>query len=223
MPYSSLQIPDIPSTRIIDTDTYIYIAPPNHPAGKTGSTPNWTGATYGSDSTGNGSVSSPYATLKAAWTKAQEYIIQGNGRIIIQFQKGIYGYTYNPADRSTNPFPENLYHPQGERITIQGDPEAIKQRYLYTVKDYTWDLSRAAYFGHTGTVNLWYAQHAYGYTAASYPSGNGTTHHGFTGEDVFGYVAISNAAQSVDLNRSYIDLYNAVSTNNKYTNSSTVS
>jgi hypothetical protein len=217
MPYSSLPIPNIPSTRIIDTDTYIYIAPPNHPAGKTGSSIGWTGLTFGNDSTGDGTLAKPYATLRKAWQAAQGYIIQGNGRLFVQFQKGIYGYTFDPANRnSTNPFPDNLYHPQGDRITIQGDPQALKQRYLYRVSNYSWDLSRATYFGHTGTVNLWRAQHAYGDTAGSYPTGNGNTAHGFTGEDVFGYVTITNAAQSVPLNRSYIDPFNGVHTNGKY-------
>lgn len=216
MPYSSLPIPNIPSTRIIDQDFTIYLAPPDHWAGKTGSTSNWTGYTYGNDSTGDGTLAKPYATLKKAWEAAQGYIIQGNAKLYIQFQKGIYGYTFDPADRSTNPFPERLYHPQGENIIIQGDPEALKQRYLYRVKDYVWDISRASYFGHTGTVNLWRSQHAYGDTAASHPTGNGTTAHGFTGEDVFGYVAISNAAQGVPQNRSYVDGYNGVHTNSKY-------
>lgn len=217
MPYSALPVPNIPSTRIIDTDTYIYIAPPNHPAGKTGSAGSWTGATFGNDSTGDGTLAKPFASLRRAWQAAQGYIIQGNGRLFVQFQKGIYGYTFDNANRnSTNPFPDNLYHPQGDRITIQGDPQALKQRYLYRVSNYSWDLSRATYFGHTGTVNLWRAQHAYGDTAASYPTGNGNTAHGFTGEDVLGYVTITNAAQSVILNRSYIDPYNGVNTNGKY-------
>lgn len=223
MPYSHLPIPNIPSTRIIDTDTYIYIAPPNHPAGKTGSAGSWTGATFGDDGTGDGTLSRPYATLRKAWQKAQEYIIQGNARVYIQFQKGIYGYTFSHNNRAgTNPFPDVLYHPQGNRIIIQGDPEATRQRYLYRVKDYSWDFSRMAYYGHTGTVNLWYGQHAYGLTAHSslYPSGGGTTDHGFTAQDEMGYVSIFNAAQSTITNRSYIDPYNGVNTNNKYSRTS---
>jgi len=221
MPYSHLPIPNTPSTRIIDTDTYIYIAPPNHPMGKTGSAGSWTGATFGSDSTGDGSFSRPYATLRKAWQKAQEYIIQGNARMYIQFQKGIYGYTFDFNDRAgTNPFPDNLYHPQGERIIIQGDLEAIRQRYLYRVKDYAWDLSRLAYYGHTGTVNLWYGQHALGLTSSSYPNGTGTTAHGFSAQDEMGYVSIVNAAQSTPCNRSYTDLYNGIYTNGRYSMSS---
>lgn len=223
MPYSPVQIPNIANVRSIDSDTTIYISPPNNGLGKTGSTSNWTGLTWGNDSTGDGSLSKPYATLRRAWQHAQEYAIYGNATLYIQFQKGIYGYTFDPANKDgTNPFPDNLYHPNGNRIVIQGDPEALKQRYIYRVKDYSWDLSRVTYYGHTGTVNLWYAQHAQGQTVSGYQlSGNavpfaGTTAHGFSAEDEFGYVSICNAAMSTASLYPYNDTLNGVFVNGKY-------
>ena len=216
MAYSALPIPSVPNLRSIDTDTYIYISPPNNGLGKTGSAGTWTGFTWGNDSTGDGTLAKPYATLRKAWETAQEYIVAGNATLYIQFQKGIYGYTYDANTTSTNPFPDNLFHPQGDRIVIQGDPVALKQRYLYRVSNYSWDLSRWTHYGHTGTVNLWRGQHAQGDTAASYPTGSGNTAHGFTAEDNLGYVAISNAAMGVPFNMVYFDPYNGVHNGNKY-------
>jgi hypothetical protein len=216
MAYSALPITSTPNLRTIDTDTYIYISPPDNGLGKTGSAGSWTGITWGDDANGDGTLAKPFATLKRAWQSAQDYLIQGDAILYIQFQKGIYGYTYDANTVSTNPFPENLFHPQGDRVVIQGDPAGLKQRYLYRVSNYSWDLSRFTHYGHTGTVNLWRAQHAYGDTAGSYPSGNGNTAHGFTAEDNFGYVAISNAAMGVAYNRRYQDPYNGVHSGNKY-------
>jgi hypothetical protein len=140
-------------------------------------------------------MAKPFATLKRAWTEAQKYTIVGNAILTVQFQKGIYNYTYTTSDTTTNPFPTNLYHPQGDNIIIQGDPTGIKQRYIYKVKDYSWDLSRWGFYGHTGTVNTWYAVHSGGQTAPNYPNPTctGFTAHGFTGEDEGQYATISNA------------------------------
>lgn len=211
MAYSSLPFPgntSLENLRVIAEDTTIYIAPPNNGLGKTGSAGTWTGITWGNDSTGDGTFAKPYATLRRAWQKAQEYIITGESTLTVQFQKGIYGYTYTVSDPTTNPFPENLYHPQGERIVIQGDPNGIKQRYLYRVSGYGWDMSRWSYYGHTGTVNLWRAQHFGGDTAASYPTGNGNTAHGFTFEDELGFACITNAAMGAE--NGYKDSLNGV-------------
>lgn len=216
MPYTALSISNVPNLRAIDTDTYIYISPPNNGLGKTGSAGSWTGITWGNDTSGDGTLAKPFATLKRAWQAAQEYLIQGDAILYIQFQKGIYGYTYDANTVTTNPFPDNLFHPQGDRVVIQGDPAGLKQRYLYRVSDYSWDLSRWTHYGHTGTVNLWRAQHAYGDTAASYPGGSGNTAHGFTAEDNLGYVAISNAAMGAVRDRTYQDPYNGVHSGNKY-------
>ena len=87
MPYSALPIPSVPNLRAIDTDTYIYISPPNNGLGKTGSAGSWTGFTWGNDTSGDGTLAKPFATLKKAWEAAQEYLIQGNATLYIQFQK----------------------------------------------------------------------------------------------------------------------------------------
>ena len=221
MAYSALPFPSsnaLQSLGIIAVDTTIYIAPDSN--GKTGSAPGWTGLTLGDDVSGDGTLSRPYATLKKAWAKAQTYIIAGNATLTVQFQKGIYNYVFDPSDTDgTNPFPKNLYHPQGSSIVIQGDVKAIKQRYIYGVKDYTFDLSRCSYYGHTGSVNTWRGWHLNG--SISDPAetfANGTTAHGFTGEDVGGYVCITNAAMGAVSNAitNYRDTNNGVNTGNKY-------
>jgi hypothetical protein len=213
---SAIVIPDIPTLTTISADKTIYIAPPNNGISKMGTASGWTGLTYGNDGTGDGTLGAPFATLRRAWQSAQTYNIQGNATLYIQYQKGIYGYTYDPANPSnTNPFPDNLYHPQGERIVIQGDPLALKQRYLYRVKSYGWDFSRWAQYGHTGTVNLWKSDH-YGDVDALWSSGSGTTAHGFTAEDELGYIAISNAGMASANGRFYADPRNGVHSGGKY-------
>ena len=137
MAYSHLPYPSNPALeqlKVLATDTTIYIAP--DASGKTGSTSTWTGLTYGNDASGDGTMAKPFATLKRAWTEAQKYTIVGNAVLTIQFQKGIYNYTYTTTDTGTNPFPTNLYHPQGDNIIIQGDNTGINQRYIYNVNYY---------------------------------------------------------------------------------------
>lgn len=155
MPYSALPNPAYPQTNFISSDTTIYV-----------------GAT-GSDGYDGLTPSTPFATFKKAWETAQTYTIVGAAVLYIQFQKGIYSVTNHSAF-----FPTDLYHPQGGNIIIQGDPTAIKERYLWKVGSYNWDLAPMSFYGHTGEVNLW-------------SSALGVTH-GFTGEDVGGYVAIVN-------------------------------
>jgi hypothetical protein len=218
MAYSSLPFPgntNLENLRVIAEDTTIYIAPANNGLGKTGSAPGWTGLTWGNDTTGDGTLAKPYATLKKAWDKAQDYIVTGDAILTIQFQKGIYGYTYDLNDETTNPFPQNLHHPQGQNIVIQGDLNAIKQRYIYSVKDYSWDMSRWSQYGHTGTVNTWYGSDKYG-TVSSI---NGTTSHGFTGEDEGCFAAVTNAfmgGMAYWNNSYYLDRKNGVYSGNKY-------
>jgi hypothetical protein len=213
---SAIVIPEIPVLTTIGSDRTVYIAPPNNGISKSGTSTGWTGLTFGNDSTGDGSLSAPFATLRRAWQFVQGYNIQGNAIVYIQFQKGIYGYTFDPSNAAnTNPFPDNLYHPQGDRIVIQGDPLALKQRYLYRVKSYGWDFSRWAQYGHTGTVNLWKSDH-YGDVDASWGSGSGTTAHGFTAEDELGYVAIVNAGMGAADGRYYADPRNGVHSGAKY-------
>lgn len=147
----------------------------------------------GNDATGNGSVNYPYATLSKAWTIAQTYTIVGNAILYITFLKG----TYTFSDSSV---PDNLYHPQGSNIIIQGDPTAINQRYLYRVKNYSWDLSNISYYGHTGDVCL------------TNLDASGSTH-GYVATDVNSWVAISNPALSSGGNPfySYQDITTGVS------------
>jgi len=165
--------------KFIAEDTTIYIAPGwTGSAGKTGSAGTWTGQTLGNDITGDGTVGKPFATLKRAWEEAQKYTITGKNTLYVQFQKGI--YDLNGGTTHDNFFPDNLYHPQGGNIIIQGDPAAVKQKYLWQVANYTWDLAKFSHWGHTGEIKLWNL--------------SGGTAHGFTGEDEGGYVAISNVS-----------------------------
>jgi len=183
--FSALPNPFYPQFKFLNSDTTIYI-----------------GAT-GNDLNSGLTPLAPVATLKKAWDIISTYTIVGNAKVYIQFQKGVYNVT------SPNTFfPENLYHPQGENITIQGDPSAFKQQYLTTVKDYTFDMSKWGHWGHTGTVNLW------GRTAApnAAASGSGSRNHGYTAEDLGTYVAISNAAFGAEYH--YYDYQNSLYTYN---------
>jgi hypothetical protein len=155
MPYSALPNPAYPQTNIISSDTTIYVG------------------TTGSDGYDGLTPSTPFATFSKAWQTAQTYTIVGDSTLYIQFQKGIYNISNHDAF-----FPSDLNHPQGANIIIQGDPTAIKERYLWKVGSYNWDLAPMSFYGHTGEVNLW-------------SSSSGLTH-GFTGEDIGGYVSIVN-------------------------------
>lgn len=141
----------------------------------------------GSDS-GTGSLESPFATLSRAWQRAQEYTIYGDGVLYVTFLGGTYSFT----DSSV---PSNLYHPQGSNIIIQGDPSAIKQRYLWRVKDYSWDISNISAHGHTGTVNL---------TTLTALNNDASGHtHGYSASDTNGWAVISNPSISSHGNSQY--------------------
>ena len=148
-------------------------------------------APNGNDANTGLAANVPVFSLKQAWRLAQNYNITGNGQLYVTFAGGTYAYT--DAD-----VPDNLYHPQGDNIILQGDPAAVKQRYLYRVQNYSWDISRISYHGHTGTANLTNLQ-------------TGHTH-GFTAADNNGWVAISNPSISSAGNPtySYWDLNNGV-------------
>jgi len=163
----------VPETTLVIRDDYtIFIGPDG----------------VGSDTNGDGTDTKPYATLKKAWERAGEILIRGNATLYIRFQRGIYNIT-----NSETFFPINLFHPNGDRIIIEGDPAQIKQQYVYRVQNYSWDYFNYSHYGHTGDVFVW------GRTASS---GTGTTAHGFTGSltqsltDIGRYVAISYPAMS---------------------------
>ena len=159
------------TTLVIREDTTIFIGPDG----------------VGSDVNGDGTSTKPYATLKKAWERAGEMLIRGTATLYIRFQSGF----YNILNPNTF-FPNNLFHPNGDRIIIEGDPAHIKQHYLYWVENYNWDYSKYSHYGHTGDVRLF----------SRSGSGSGSTAHGFTGSDptrvtdIGRYVAISNPALS---------------------------
>lgn len=142
----------------------------------------------GNDTSGNGSFASPFATLTRAWQEAHQYTIYGSGLLYVTFLGGTYAF-------SDSSVPDNLYHPQGENIIIQGDPAAVKQRYMWRVKDYVWDITNISAHGHTGTVNL---------TTLSDVNNNAAGHtHGFSVSDTNGWAVISNPSMSSSGNGSY--------------------
>ena len=198
MPYSAIPNSAFPQAVLLSRDTFIYI-----------------GAT-GSDTADGTTREKAVATLKRAWEIAKTYTIVGDATLYIQFNKGIYNYTYDSGNTASNPFPNILYHPQGRNIVIQGDLDAIKQRYVWQVKDYSWDLSRWSYFGHTGTVNTWFSGPTHGGNSAASgwaegsASGSGTTAHGFTAEDEGGYVYIGNVGLDTNPYYGYRDIGNGV-------------
>jgi len=169
------------TTTVITSDTTIYIGP------------------NGNDTTGIGTETLPYATLKKAWEVASTFVIRGNAILYITFLKGKY-WAQTPNDF----FPEIIYHPQANNIIIQGDPRSLTQHYLFSVDNYNWNISKFTTHGHTGTVQLWTrgttstnSSDTNNAFAQSY-SGAGTTAHGFIGDgtsrtdDVGSFVSISN-------------------------------
>lgn len=128
-------------------------------------------STSGSDTTGTGTISSPFATLGAAMTAARRFQIFGNATLTIRLLKGEY-----PIGSGVD-----LYHPQGSNIVIEGDPEAFKQRILWQINQYSWSPQNFAGGGHTGTINL-------------FDPTSGSTLHGFTAGDSGMYFSVTNAA-----------------------------
>ena len=101
-------------------------------------------STTGNDIDGLGTESSPFANLDRAMTEAKKYIIMDEGLITIRFKQGSY----------TQPEDVDLYHAQGDRLIIEGDPSAIYQAYLKEVSGYSWNLSNFAGGGHTGNIQF---------------------------------------------------------------------
>lgn len=154
MPNTPIQVPNIANLRRIDSDTVIYVSP------------------NGNDSTGVGTTAAPYQSLGKAMSVAREYTIAGTAVLTVRLLRGEYTLSSNI----------DLYHPQGANLVIEGDPDAFRQRTLYKVDSYTWNLANFAGGGHTGTIRVFD-----GTTA-------GTTFHGFTAVDQGMYFTIVNAA-----------------------------
>jgi hypothetical protein len=160
MAYSHLPYPSNPSLqaiKVLAADSVIYLSP------------------TGNDTTGDGSLATPYQTLSKAMDVARTYTIVGGAVLYIRFLRGEYTLSGTV----------DLYHPQGSNIIIEGDPSAFQQRTLFQVESYTWNLQNFAGGGHTGTIRLFD-----GVTT----NASGATMHGFTGRDQGMYFTITNAA-----------------------------
>lgn len=160
MAQSALPYPSNPSLeqlKVLAADSVIYLAP------------------TGSDGTGDGSLAKPYRTLQKCMDVARTYTIVGSATLYIRFLRGEYTITQNV----------DLYHPQGGNLIIEGDPAEFKQRYLWQVENYTWNIDNFAGGGHTGSIRLFD-----GLTATA----GGVTMHGFTSPDQGMYFTITNAA-----------------------------
>ena len=159
MAQSALPYPSNPSLeqlKVLATDSVIYLAP------------------SGNDGTGDGSLAKPYLTLQKCMDVARTYTIVGSATLYIRFLRGEYTITQNV----------DLYHPQGGNLIIEGDPAEFKQRYLWQVENYTWNIDSFAGGGHTGSIRLFD-----GLTATA----GGVTMHGFTSADQGMYFTITNA------------------------------
>lgn len=159
MAYSHLPYPSNPSLeqlKVIATDTVIWVS------------------TTGSDGSGNGSETSPYATLTKAMDVAREYTIVGKAILYIRLKRGEYNLATNL----------DLYHPQGGNLIIEGDPAEIKQRVIWQVQGYSWNLETWGGGGHTATIRLWD-----GLTTSS----AGHTMHGFSADETGMYFSVMNA------------------------------
>jgi len=181
MAYSHLPFPSTQANqlKIIANDTVIWLSP------------------TGNDATGDGTESLPYLTLAKAMSAAREYTITGTAILYIRFKRGEYAM---PATGNVS-----LYHPQGANIIIEGDPAEFKQRVIYQVEGYSWNLERWSGGGHTGTLRLWD-----GATLAT-----GHTLHGFSANETGMYFSVTNASIS---SRSGYRSYNSNSKGVRTTN-----
>ena len=160
MAQSALPYPSNPSLeqlKVLATDSVIYLSP------------------SGNDGTGDGSLAKPYLTLQKCMDVARTYTIVGSATLYIRFLRGEYTINSNV----------DLYHPQGGNLIIEGDPAEFKQRYLWQVENYTWNIDSFAGGGHTGSIRLFD-----GVTATV----GGVTMHGFTSADQGMYFTITNAS-----------------------------
>jgi hypothetical protein len=128
-------------------------------------------STDGNDATATGSTAAPYGTLYGAMNAVRNYQIMGNSTVTIRLMKGEHTIGSNI----------DLYHPQGSNIIIEGDPDAFKQHFLWSVDGYSWNPAGFAGGGHTGSVKV-------------FDVSTGSTLHGFTTGDERMYFCVTNAA-----------------------------
>lgn len=156
MPYSALPTPannPLANLKTIAEDTVIYVSP------------------SGNDSTGNGTLNLPFASLSRAMDAAREHIIVGKATLTIRLLKG--NYTLDTTI--------DLYHPQGNNLIIEGDPAAFAQRIVSGVNNYQWSLAQISGGGMSFNARLWDGT----------TSGNPLLH-GFSSTDNGGYFTITN-------------------------------
>jgi len=131
-------------------------------------------STTGSDGSGNGSETAPYASLKKAMDVAREYTIVGKAILYIRLKRGEYTINENL----------DLYHPQGGNLIIEGDPSALKQRVIWQVEGYSWNMDSWGGGGHTATIRLW---------DGATTNAAGHTLHGFSADEFGMYFSVTNA------------------------------
>jgi len=149
------QIGPIDSLKVVSADAFMYVS------------------NTGNDTSGTGSTAAPFRTLKKAVSFAREHLILGDATLTIRLLPGEYTIDENL----------DLYHPQGANLVIEGDPDSFRQRTVFQVQNYSWNIGSFAGGGHTGTLSLFDGS-----------ATAGTTLHGFTGTDTGTYFTITNAA-----------------------------
>ncbi len=140
----------------------------------------WVDYANGSNSN-TGTSDAPVKHLRVAMDLARNYILTEDALLYVRLKAGEHALDNQPVD---------LFHPQGDRVIVEGDPSAFRQRVLWGVEEYTWSIANFAGGGHTGTVRLFDA----GNTAAA-TSAPGVTLHGFTATNVGQFFCITNAEQ----------------------------
>jgi len=148
------QIGPIDSLKVVSADAFMYVS------------------TTGNDTSGTGSTAAPFRTLKKAVSFAREHLILGDATLTIRLLPGEYTIDENL----------DLYHPQGANLVIEGDPDAFKQRVVWRVQNYNWNIANFAQGGHGATLSLFDG------------TTSGCTFHGFTASDNGKYFTIVNAS-----------------------------
>jgi hypothetical protein len=140
----------------------------------------WVDYTNGSDNN-PGTVDLPVRHLRVGMDLARNYIPLEDAIIYVRLKAGQHALDNQAVD---------LYHPYGDKVIVEGDPAAFRQRLVWGVDEYTWSIANFMGGGHTGTVRLFDA----GNTAAASAS-PGVTLHGFTATNVGQFFCITNGEQ----------------------------